>query len=330
MTILARALVFLTLLAIAPWASAQQSRLDPDAILRAIVHVRVTALADARSNATLGREREGTGIVIDRDGHIVTIGYLIIEPDAIEVTTADGKTFPARPAGYDHATGFGLLKVQGQFGAPPIAFGESGKTAEREPVLVLPFGGTEAATRARIVSRRTFTGSWEYLLEQAIFTSPPSMRWAGAALVNRDGQLLGIGSLLVRDSERQGEPQPGNMFVPIDALKPILGDLIAKGKRDGPPRPWLGLATEELQGRLVVVRVSPGSPAERAGLRRGDFIVSVGEAAVRNHAELYNRLWALGPAGVDVPLRVMQGADTREVRVRSIDRVEYFREKPGT
>jgi S1-C subfamily serine protease len=194
--------------------------------------------------------------------------------------------------------------------------------------MVLPAGGRDAASLAYVVSRRKFTGSWEYLLESAIFTAPPTLQWAGAALVNREGRLVGIGSLLVRDALDEGSQVAGNMFVPIDLLKPILPDLIAKGRRSEPARPWLGLATDELQGHLVVSRVSPEGPADRAGIRSGDIVVGVGGNAVQSQEELYRKVWALGPAGVDVPLRVLQGADLRELKLHSIDRFQYFREKP--
>ena len=301
---------------------------DPAALLSSIVRIKVKAVADARSSATLGREREGTGIQIDDRGHIVTIGYIVIEPDSIEITTADNKTVAATLVGYDHATGFGLLRASAPTGAKPIALGESSKIGEREPVMVLPFGGRETATLARVVSTRAFTASWEYQLESAIFTSPPTMAWAGAALINRDAKLVGVGSLLVRDSSGGGRGEPGNMFVPIDTLKPILADLIKDGKRAGPQRPWLGLATEEMQGRLFVSRVSPDSPADKAGIRQGDIVLGVSGASVKSHADLYGKMWGLGAAGVDVPLKILQGAELRDINVRSIDRFEYFRAKP--
>jgi len=292
----------------------------------AIVRVRMQALPDARSNATLGRNREGTGIVIE-PGWVLTIGYLVIEPDAIEVTAASGRTLPALLAGYDHASGFGLLKVQGDLGAAVLPLGDSAALKPREPVIVAPFNAQETAGLAMVASLRPFTGSWEYLLERAIFTTPPSMTWAGAALVNRDLRLVGVGSLLVRDSAEPGVPQPGNMFVPIDLLKPILAQLKEKGRVAGPQRPWLGLGTEEVKGRLLVTRVSPESPADLAGIREGDVVERVGSEPVRTQADLYRKVWALGPAGVEIPLGIRQGADAREVRVKSIDRFEYFKTK---
>jgi S1-C subfamily serine protease len=294
--------------------------------LSAVVRVKMRAVPEARSNATLGPAREGSGIVIDSD-YVLTIGYLVIEPDAIEVTTVNDRTLPATLAGYDHATGFGLLKVQGDLAVKPLALGDSAALGVREPVIIMPHGGRETASLAQVMSRRQFTGSWEYLLESAIFTAPPTMTWAGAALVNRQLRLVGVGSLLVRDTVEPGTPEPGNMFVPTDLLKPILAELKANGRTAGPQRPWLGLNTEEVQGRLLVSRVSPEGPAARAGVRQGDVIVGVAGEPVKTHVQLYRKVWSLGAAGVEVPLRLSHGVDVRDVRVKSIDRSEYFKSK---
>jgi S1-C subfamily serine protease len=294
--------------------------------LSAVVRVKMRAVADARSNATLGPTREGSGIVIEPD-YVLTIGYLVIEPDAIEVTTVNDRTLPATLAGYDHATGFGLLRIQGSLGVKPLGLGDSGALSVREPVIVVPHGGREAASLAFVMSKRQFTGSWEYLLESAIFTAPPTMTWAGAALVNRQLRLVGVGSLLVRDTVEPGTPEPGNMFVPTDLLKPILAELKANGRTAGPQRPWLGLNSEEINGRLLVSRVSPEGPAARAGVRQGDVILAVAGQPVTTHVELYRRVWSLGAAGVEVPLRVGSGPEERDVRVKSIDRSEYFKSK---
>ncbi len=313
----------------APGKPRQISEQQAEDVLGSVVRVRTRALPDARSNATLGSTREGSGVIIDDRGHILTIGYLVIEADAIEVTTADGKTSPATLVGYDHATGFGLLRATLPLVAHPIDLGVSAELALREPVMVAPHGGRESISLAYVVSKRQFAGSWEYLLDSAIFISPPTLAWAGSALISREGKLVGIGSLLVRDSVETGVPLPGNMFVPIDLVKPILADLIDKGRASGAPRPWLGMATEEVQGRLFVTRVSAEAPADRAGIQRGDIIVGVGADTVTTQADLYQKLWSLGPAGIEVPLKVLQGASLKEIKVRSIDRMEYFRIKPA-
>jgi S1-C subfamily serine protease len=191
--------------------------------------------------------------------------------------------------------------------------------------MIVNHDGENDVTLAYVVSKRPFTGNWEYLLDQAIFTSPPTTNWSGAALVGRDLKLVGVGSLIVRDSAASEGGLPGNMFVPINALKPILADLVKNGQRTGPARPWLGVAADEVQGRLVVARVSPEGPGDKAGIRAGDIILGVGGDGVRTQAEFYRKVWGRGGAGADIPLRVLQGIDVHDVTVHSIDRVEYFR-----
>jgi serine protease Do len=307
----------------------QQTPVEREAedVLAAVVRIKMSAIPNARSNATLGASREGTGIVIDERGYIVTIGYIVIEADAIEITTQDDRTFSAMLVGYDYASGLGLVRASAPLGIKPMPMGQAADVAQREQVMVLPAGGRDAASLAYVVAKRKFAASWEYLLDTAIFTSPPTLQWAGAALVSREGKLVGVGSLFVREAV-EGSQAPGNMFVPIDLLKPILADLIEKGRRSGPARPWLGLVTEELHGHLLVTRVSPEGPADRAGIRTGDIVVGVGKDPVRSHEELYLKVWGLGAAGVDVPLKVLQGVDVRDLKVRSIDRFQYFKEKP--
>jgi S1-C subfamily serine protease len=308
-------------------AAAPATVADAGRVFSAVVRVSAKAVPDARSAPTLGTEREGSGIVIGADGLILTIGYLIVEADSVQVTDAAGRSRPARVLGYDHTTGLGLLKTLVALDVAPLAFGDSERLAERDPVMIVNHGGRDEMTLAYVVSRRTFTGNWEYMLDRAIYTSPPAMNWSGAALVDRDGRLLGVGSLIVREVSRELQV-PGNVFVPIDLLKPILSDLVERGRRAGPARPWLGIAADELQGRLFVTRVSPDGPADRAGLQQGDIVLAVGTAAVKTQADFYRRLWASGDAGAEITLRVLQGADLREVKVRSIDRTEYFRAKP--
>lgn len=326
-------LALCTLLA-APAASAATTeeataaREGSDRLLAAIVKVSMSALEDARTTPALGSEREGSGIVIDTQGRVLTIGYLVVEAARIEITTFDGKRLPATLAGYDHGTGLAVLQPLGKPEVPALPLGRSDSVAERDPVLIVPFGGQESASLAFVASRRPFTGNWEYLLESAIYTTPPAMNWSGAALVNRDGELVGIGSLFVRHSVEGTMPVPGNLFVPVDILKPILADLIATGRPAGPARPWLGLATEEVEGHLVVSRVSPESPAEAAGIHGGDIVVAVGADAVRTQSQLYRKVWSLGPAGIDVPLRVLQGSELHDLKLHSVDRMEYLRRAP--
>jgi S1-C subfamily serine protease len=319
-----RVLAILALIGSAALGQDKPAPEKPDDTLTAVVGVSAKIQPNARSAASLGAQRRGTGVLV-REGYVLTIGYLVIEAEAITVTGADGRTVPATLAGYDHATGFGLLRLAGALSGRPLPLGDSGALAEREPAMVVTAAARDSPSLVYVVSRRAFSGNWEYLLDSAIFTYPPVMEWSGAPLIGAGGDLLGIGSLIVPDAGGPGTQSPGNMFVPVDLLKPILADLIAKGRRNAPARPWLGVNAEELRGRLFIGRVSPDGPAERAGLKAGDIVLAVGSQEVRTLAEFYQRIWERGPAGAEVPLKVLQGAQVRDVTVRSIDRVEYFR-----
>jgi serine protease Do len=295
-----------------------------DETLSSVVAVQAKIQSDARSAATLGKQRRGTGVLI-REGLVLTIGYLVIEAEAIEVTGADGRSAPATLAGYDHATGFGLLKVIGPFAGKPLPLGDSAALAEREPAMVVSATSREGPALVYVVSRRPFSGNWEYRLDSAIFTYPPVAEWSGAPLIGAKGELLGIGSLIVPDAGGPGTQSPGNMFVPVDLLRPILDGLIANGRRSGPQRPWLGLNADEVRGRLFIARVSPDGPAELAGIKAGDIVLAVGSDEVGTLDDFYRGIWARGAAGVAVPLRVLQGSQVKNVTVRSIDRAAYFR-----
>jgi S1-C subfamily serine protease len=305
--------------------AAAQSAVDADRFFDAIVKIVVRAVPDARSSETLGPTREGTGVVIGANGLIVTIGYLLVEADDVQIVDHAGRRLPARVVGYDHPTGLGLVRTVVPFDAPPIALGDSGTVSVREPVLVVNYEAENDVTLAHVVSKRAFTGSWEYLLDSAIFTSPPASNWSGAALIGPDLKLIGVGSLIMRDASADDDAVPGNMFVPIDLLKPILDDLVRDGHRAGSARPWLGVAADEVQGRLVVRRVSADGPAERAGLRSGDIILAVEGERVRTQAQFYRKLWSSGAAGANIKLRVLQDVDVQEITVHSIDRIQYFR-----
>ena len=288
-----------------------------------VVKLRSTALAGARSSRMLGRQREGTGVVIDAQGLVLTIGYLILEAATVELSTVDGTAVPATVVAYDGATGLGLLRATGALPIAPIKIGESTSVAVRDRVLIVGFDGVAPAI---VVSRRPFVGAWEYLLDDAIYTAPPTVNWSGAALIDSAGTLLGIGSLAVNDAE-PSRNLAGHMFVPIDLLKPVLKDLLKNGKSSAPPRPWIGVHTHEVQGNVVVTRVYPDSPAE-AALHPGDVIIALGNDRVTGQAEFYTRLWSFGAAGVEIPLKVLREGTIQNVTVKSSDRDSYYRARP--
>jgi serine protease Do len=303
--------------------------LSLDELLSGVVGIKTFINPDGYTRESLGREREGTGIVIDDAGLVLTIGYLMVEAHAAEITTNSGHTVPANVLAYDNESGFGLLQAITPLNVRPLQMGKSANVKEGDRMLVAGAGGQAGMIAAHVVAKREFAGNWEYLLDEAIFTAPPHPAWSGAGLISHDGKLVGIGSLIVGDTSGKGEGPRGNMFVPIDRLAPILGDLIAEGHSLQPAHPWLGLNTDEVDGRLVVSRVSPGAPAEKSGLRRGDVIVGVGASSEKpkDLPDLYRKIWAQGAAGTAIALDVLQDHERRHFEVPSINRLDRLKLK---
>lgn len=300
----------------------------PEEMLNAVVKIHSIIPKEAYTASSLGTEREGNGVVIDTKGHILTTGYLITEAETIEVTGPDGKAIRATFVGYDHNTGFGLLQANQPLGIEPLKLGQSSKVKEGDPVLVAGYGGVDSVTVARVVSRKEFTGYWEYILEDAIYTSPPHADFGGTALIGRDGRLLGIGSLFTQLAIPEIGLLPCNVFIPVDLLHPILHDLITNGRSSKAPRPWLGINSDESHGRVFVNRVTMGGPAEKAGLQAGDLILTVKGTAVNGLADFYRKVWALGNAGVDVPLSLLRETRILDLTIRSTDRYQFLLLKP--
>jgi serine protease Do len=306
-------------------APAQTSPLEE--LVSSVVRIKTHINPEGQTVQGLGRERDGSGILIDNDGLVLTIGYLMVEAYAAEVITNDGRTVPASVVGYDHESGFGLLRAIEPLKLKPIPLGKSADVKEKDVAVIASAGGPDMVAPVFIVAKREFAGNWEYMLDDALFTSPPHPAWSGAALISREGKLIGVGSLIVGDATGSSEKTPGNMFVPIDRLTPILSDLLSDGRVSGPGRPWLGVNADELRGRLLVGRVTPGGPAEKAGLRRGDVIVSVNGAAPKNLADFYRKIWAQGDAGAKIPLDVLQDNAVRRLTVQSINRLDVLKLK---
>jgi S1-C subfamily serine protease len=312
--------------ALSAWRAAHLAVPDlrADAIPQeAIVRLSIKAVPNARTADNLGEEREGTGVVFGEKGLILTIGYLILEAGSILIIAGDGRVYPASVVGYDHATGFGVLRAA--IDSRPLELGSSGGVRELATVMVAAHGAAGGGSRACVVSRRRFTGWWEYMIDGGIFTAPPRFEHSGAGLIDADGKLVGIGSLWVSDALEAGAAFPGNMFVPIDLLTPMLDDLLVTGRRREPARPWLGVYSEEIQGHVVVTRVLPESPAAQAGLARGDIILGVGGEAVGRQSEFYQRLWSSGDAGTSVVLHVLHKRAVRQLTVQSMDRMAFLR-----
>ncbi|MBW4023266.1 MAG: serine protease [Proteobacteria bacterium] len=291
-----------------------------DAALNAVVALRATAPADAFTAGALGTEREGSGVVIGDDGLVLTIGYLITEAEDVWITTAEGRSVPGHALAFDAESGFGLVQPLGRLPLPKLELGDSDAAALGEPVLFASAGGRRRAMETRVVGRQEFAGYWEYLLDDAIFTAPAHPFWGGGALIDRHGKLVGIGSLSLQQGDARGNRMDMNMIVPIDLLRPILGDLRSFGQVNRPPQPWLGLYAMEDDERVVIGGVADGGPADQAGLRQGDQVLAVDEDAVSDLAGLWRLVRGRGPAGARVMLSVQRDSRRIRVPVATVDR----------
>jgi S1-C subfamily serine protease len=297
---------------------------DLEQTLRAVVGLRANVPGDAFTAGTLGTERQGSGAVIREDGLVLTIGYLITEAETVWVITADGRAVPGHALAYDQSTGFGLVQALGRLNLPALELGDSDAVDLGTPGIVAAGGGREHAVETKVVGKQEFAGYWEYLLDEALFTAPAHPFWSGAALIGRDGKLLGTGSLILQQGDGKRRMDM-NMIVPIGLLRPILDDLLTMGRSKAPPRPWLGLYAMESDGGLVVGGTATKGPADRAGLRQGDHILSVGNEEVNDLASLWRKVWSAGSAGAPVVLRVGRDGNAQTVRLTSADRTSFLR-----
>lgn len=298
--------------------------MDIDSIQRSIVAVSATIPDNAYTAKTLGTHREGSGVVIRENGLVLTIGYLITEATQVWLTLHDGRIVAGHALAYDQETGFGLIQALGALDVPPVRFAESAAVKIGDSVTLID--GSRHAVKSRIVARQEFAGYLEYLLDDALFIAPAHPSWGGAALIDAEGRLVGIGSLRLQMS-RGGEVADINMIVPIDLLAPILDDVLNTGQVNRAPRPWLGAFSAEASGGVVVMSVADHSPAQLAGLKRGDVISEIRDGEVGGLADFYRKVWDSGPAGVEIPMRVIRDGRDAWVRVKSADR-NAFLQKP--
>jgi len=291
---------------------------------RSVIKLRAEVPEDAFTAGILGSQRTGNGVIIDSAGLVLTIGYLMTEATDVWLTGSGGREIAAHPLAYDQVTGFGLVLPLQSLNLPAIPLGSSAALRSGSEVHVVSASEFAAPQDARVLARREFAGAWEYLLEDAIFAAPPHPHWSGAALIDEDGLLVGLGSLLVREVIA-GDEVNANMFVPIDLLKPILQSLRTTGKADRRARPWLGVYAVEVAGKVYVTGVVEGGPAQYADIREGDVIAQVAEQDVATLPDFYRRIWAIGPAGTGIPLTTTRGATQMHLNVRSVDRGDLLK-----
>lgn len=296
---------------------------DLDRALSGVVSLSARIPDDAFTAETLGTERAGNGVVIGDRGLVLTIGYLIVEAESVWLTTQDGRSIPAHVVGYDPVTGFGLVQALGALDVPALPIGSSAGLRIGDRAIIGGAGGRSHSVAVEIVARQEFAGYWEYLLDEALFTTPSHPHWGGTALIGPAGELLGIGSLQLMQGG-SGNGRAINMVVPIDLLEPILDDLVTLGRVDRPARPWLGLYATETEDGVVVMGLAEKGPAEQADLRPGDILSQVAGEPVADLAGFLRQVWALGEAGARIPLTINRDGRTLSLSVASSDRDRFL------
>ena len=314
------------------------NRTDPDVVsheqgpvedlMQSIVAIEVVAVENARTEKTFGSTRSGSGVVIDTAGLIVTTGDLVAEADEITVTFGSGQAVGADLVAYDRRTGLGLVRAA--HGAPTVAMpiGASEQVKVDDLAMIIPASGEPDAVAVMVGKIDTYSGGWEYIIEDALHTYPPSTSFSGAALVSTNGKLLGVGALVSIDIDIDPKVRvPGNVFVPIDTLTATLGKLLIAGRSDSPERQaWIGLDVKKTKRGVAVRAVTPDGPAETGGMRAGDILVAVNKKKVDDQTDFFTKIWNSHKPGDRLELLILRGSEYHTVALTASDYYEWLRQ----
>ena len=288
--------------------------------------MRSTVPGDAFSAETLGTERAGNGVLIRKDGLVLTIGYLITEAETVWLNLSDGRAVPGHVLGYDQETGFGLVQALARLDLPELPLGQSAGRRSASRVVVGGAGGRHRSVAAHIAAPQEFAGYWEYVLDEAIFTAPAHPNWGGTAVIGPKGDLIGIGSLAARSAargrqDRASQHDRADRFVETDLRRPAharpaqpSAAALARPLRHRGRRPGGG-------GRAVAARAGRSA-------RTCAPATSCWRSAARRSATLPGcsaRIWSLGNAGVEVPIMVFREGHAFELRIPSADRRRFLK-----
>jgi S1-C subfamily serine protease len=296
---------------------------DLDQALNAVVGLHAMVPSGAFTAETLGTERAGNGVVIDK-GLVLTVGYLVMEAQTVWIHRNDGGAVEGHVLGVDYESGLGLVQALGQLDLPPLTLGASRDAAIGGRVVTGGAGGRAHSLAGTVIAREPFAGYWEYAIDEAMFVAPAHPNWGGTALISERGELIGVGSLQLETSSAGSKARQVNMMVPTDLVKPLLPDLTAYGRVNKPARPWLGLYATEVDDNVVIADTATKGPAAQAELKTGDVVLAVKGEPVTTLLDFYRKLWALGSAGVDVPLTLQSRGVTVDVTLKSVDRAKMM------
>jgi putative serine protease PepD len=257
----------------------------------------------------------GSGIVFDSAGDVVTNNHVVDNATRFQVTLANGKQYPARPVGTFPADDLAVLHVDAT-GLHPAAFADSSRLEVGDVALAIgnPLGLQSSVTEG-IVSAlgRTVNEDNGVALPNVIQTSAAiNPGNSGGALVNLEGQVIGIPTLAATDPQLGSGQAPGIGFaIPSDTVRDIATQLIDQGKVTNSHRAYLGVdVAETTSDGLLVVQAPAGGPAAKAGIHAGELIAAVNGRPTPDQATLADVLAGLNP-GQHVTVAVVRSDGAR-------------------
>ncbi|MEV4801517.1 trypsin-like peptidase domain-containing protein [Nonomuraea sp. NPDC049421] len=281
-----------------------------------------------------GQSGEGSGVVLSEDGLILTNNHVAVgagQGGQMSVKFSDGKTAKATVVGTDPATDLAVIRAEGVSGLTKATLGDSDQLKVGDPVLAIgsPLG-LDGSVTAGIVSaldrtlnlgndqRRQLPPGWPQDNESAPTTIGGAIQTdasinpgnSGGALVNAAGELVGINTAIASDAAGGGV----GFAIPVNTAKQVSEQLISSGKVT---HAWLGVSVTDATGDVagaLVRQVSPGSPAEKAGLQQGDLITKIGDKTVDGGDTVVGQVRGFKP-GQEVKITYMRDGESHEVDV---------------
>jgi len=255
----------------------------------------------------------GSGVIVSAEGHILTNQHVVADVDEVSVRLANGQEAPARIIGADAATDIAVLKVTG-LKVTPLAFADSDQVKVGQRVIAVgnPFGFDETVTQGIISAKgRAMEDSANDFFQTDAAINPGN---SGGPLVDLRGEIIGINSSIYAGSG-SGSWQGLGFAIPANTARRALDAIIKTGRV---PHGYLGVMvpSPELSARMglpeidgaYVNGVTPGSPAEKAGIREGDIITSLGSHPVHNFTELRNQIAGID-TGSSVDVGIQRGSE---------------------
>jgi S1-C subfamily serine protease len=290
-------------------------------LLPSVANLYAQVPAKHPSAAILGRERMGTGTIVDPGGLILTVNYVVMGSETIWVTLTRGRRLKAELVAQDFDIGLALVRVKRQ-DLPAIELGSSTEVEVGQEIFVLASTGAEErrVSGGLITYVGEFDAYWEYSLERALIVSATNPGFGGGPLLTLTGQMIGVTSLNLNELARYA------LAIPIERYREHYEEWLRFGTIvHRPRRAWLGLFAHPVEEGVVIAGLVPSGPAERSGLQEGDLIVTFNAEEIATRKAFYSALWRNGP-GERLVIEVMRDGRLKRFEAVSGDRAEFYRQ----